>query len=341
MSKYLDLNKILPYQRNFNFINGERSIGKTYTIMKFVINKCLQRGVEFVYLVRTKNQKKAGALGDAFKKVLLNEFSGYRIECTNEDMVNIIETEEKDEKIQLGYCLALSEKTEVKQRSFPKVKYIIFDEYMLETNNQHEYYKGWKEPDEFLNLYHTIDREEDRVICFLLGNNTSFYNPYHLHPAFNIPFISKGELWTSENVLFYWAQASEELKEDKAKSKFIKMIDKTDYSDYAVKGDYIYDEAKLIEPAPKNARLLFTIEINKIQYGFYYLSSLFFITPVIKGNPQIRFVVNRNDMKEGFYLATKDFSYIKLFISMFKRSMIRYESMQTKAIIQNEIFKLL
>lgn len=341
MSKYLDLNKILPYQRNFNFINGERSIGKSYTIMKFVIKKCLKKGYEFVYIVRTKNQKKSGALGDAFKKVLLNEFNDYRIECTNEDMVNVVENEDKDEKIQLGYCLALSEKTEIKQRSFPKVKYIIFDEYMLETNNQHEYYKGWKEPDEFLNLYHTIDREEDRVICFLLGNNTSFYNPYHLHPAFNIPFISKGELWTSENVLFYWAIASDELKEQKKKSKFIKMIDKTDYSDYAVKGDYIYDEAKLIEPAPKNARLLFTIEINKIHYGFYYISSLFFITPVIKGNPQIRFVVNRNDMKEGFYLATKDFSYIKLFISIFKRSMIRYDSMQTKAIIQNEIFKLL
>lgn len=341
MSKYLDLNKILPYQRNFNFINGERSTGKSYTIMKFVIKKCLQKGYEFAYIVRTKNQKKSGALGDAFKKVLLNEFNDYRIECTNEDMVNVIENEDKDERIQLGYCLALSEKTEIKQRSFPKVKYIIFDEYMLETNNQHEYYKGWKEPDEFLNLYHTIDREEDRVICFLLGNNTSFYNPYHLHPAFNIPFISKGELWTSENVLFYWAIASDELKEQKKKSKFIKMIDKTDYSDYAVKGDYIYDEAKLIEPAPKNARLLFTIEIIKIQYGFYYLSSLFFITPVIKGNPQIRFVINRNDMKEGFYLATKDFSYIKLFISMFKRSMIRYDSMQTKAIIQNEIFKLL
>ena len=265
MSKYLDLNKILPYQRNFNFINGERSIGKSYTIMKFVIKKCLQRGYEFAYIVRTKNQKKSGALGDAFKKVLLNEFNDYRIECTNEDMVNVIENEDKDERIQLGYCLALSEKTEIKQRSFPKVKYIILDEYMLETNNQHEYYKGWKEPDEFLNIYHTIDREEDRVICFLLGNNTSFYNPYHLHPAFNIPFISKGELWTSENVLFYWAIASDELKEQKKKSKFIKMIDKTDYSDYAVKGDYIYDEAKLIEPAPKNARLLFTIEINKIQ----------------------------------------------------------------------------
>lgn len=65
MSKYLDLNKILPYQRNFNFINGERSIGKSYTIMKFVIKKCLKKGYEFVYIVRTKNQKKSGALGDS------------------------------------------------------------------------------------------------------------------------------------------------------------------------------------------------------------------------------------------------------------------------------------
>lgn len=34
--------EILPYQRNFNFINSERSIGKTYTTEAYVIDKCIQ-----------------------------------------------------------------------------------------------------------------------------------------------------------------------------------------------------------------------------------------------------------------------------------------------------------
>ena len=34
---------ILPYQRNFNLINGERSMGKTYTCQMFTLDKCIER----------------------------------------------------------------------------------------------------------------------------------------------------------------------------------------------------------------------------------------------------------------------------------------------------------
>ena len=51
--KYWDIGEILAYQRNFNFINGERSIGKSYTTLKFMIKKAIQTGCEFVYIVST------------------------------------------------------------------------------------------------------------------------------------------------------------------------------------------------------------------------------------------------------------------------------------------------
>lgn len=53
---------ILPYQRNFNLINSERSIGKTYTTEAYVIDKCIKNHVEFVYISRTKRLKEKGAL---------------------------------------------------------------------------------------------------------------------------------------------------------------------------------------------------------------------------------------------------------------------------------------
>ncbi len=213
MSKYWDINRILRYQRNFNFINGERSIGKTYTTQKWLFNKALTTGRQFVYLCRTKTDKFNKAFSEAFEKVLDKEFPDNDIVCDNENMYS----GEGDEKGRIGYCLALSEAPDVKKRSFPKVDYIMFDEYMLEREHNFKYVTGWHEPDLLLNIYHTIDRESDRVKVFCLGNTTEFYNPYHTHKAFNIPAVEKGKIWYSDNVLFQWAEKSEELKEEKSK----------------------------------------------------------------------------------------------------------------------------
>ena len=60
--------EILPFQRNFNLINGERSLGKTYTCQMFVLDKCIQKGLEFVYIVRTQDEKKNGVLEMVLKK---------------------------------------------------------------------------------------------------------------------------------------------------------------------------------------------------------------------------------------------------------------------------------
>ena len=77
---------ILPYQRNFNLINGERSLGKTYTCQMFTLDKCIEKGLEFVYIVRTQDEKKHGVLENAYQKVIANEFKDYTFEFTNEDM---------------------------------------------------------------------------------------------------------------------------------------------------------------------------------------------------------------------------------------------------------------
>ena len=71
---YWNINEIMSYQRNFNFINGARSIGKTYTTLKYCYRRAIERGEEFVYLVRTKQILKSGALEEASKKVLQKEF---------------------------------------------------------------------------------------------------------------------------------------------------------------------------------------------------------------------------------------------------------------------------
>lgn len=322
--------EILPYQRNFNLINSERSIGKTYTTEWYVLNKCIEKGLEFVYIVRTKKKKEKGALEKGFKKVIAEHFINYEFDYTTE---NIILTESDESKRVLGYCIALSEENDTKTMSFPNVKYIIFDEYVMEETSNNRYYNGWDEPDSFLKIYHTIDREEDRVICFLLGNNIRFHNPYHMHRAFMIPFTEKGKIWCSENVLFQNAVASGELKERKSKSKFVRMIENTEYGNYANKGEYAADNYSFVEKMKTTARYNFTLEFNKMKFGVYndFQNGVIYISDKVDPSCKLCYALTIDDHKENTLLTrSKIFTQLNWLASNYKLGNVRFTSMEIK-----------
>lgn len=332
---YWDINKILPYQRNFNFINGERSIGKTYTTQKWVINKCLRTHKEFVYIVRTQDEKKSGVFALAFEKVLLKEFPQYEFKFSAEMCTC--------EKETLGYCIALSESQKVKKRSFPLVDYIIFDEYMLEEGSRSNYVSGWNEPDLFLSIYHTIDREEDRVKCFLLGNNTSFYNPYHLHPAFKIQPIKQGGIWTGPNVLYQWAVGDKDLKKKKSKSAFVNMIDGTKYGDFAKEGNYIEDNSVFLGKHSGNSIYIMTLETNGRSFGVYSDrdNGQVVVSNHIDPSCPYRYAITLKDHTENTMLTKMRDGHIKWLSRAFKVGIVRFESMEIKRFTEEAFEKIM
>lgn len=332
---YWDINKILPYQRNFNLINGERSIGKTYTTQKWVVGKCLEKQQQFVYLVRTQSEKKEGVLERAFEKVMTKEFPGLETAYTEETMSANGEI--------IGFCIAISESQKIKKRSFPNVYYIIFDEYMLEDSSRSNYVSGWKEPDLLLSIYHTIDREEDRVKVFMLGNNTSFFNPYHLHPAFNIQPIKQGQIWTSENVLYQWAEGSKDLKEKRATSKFGKMIQNTRYGEYASAGHFIEDNDDFIAVHDGKAQYEFTIICGGIQYGVFADQNKGLVYISDKTDPSCPFVyaLTVDDHTENVMLTKGKPGALEWFSKCIKIGVVRFENMYIKKLTEGEIYKLL
>ncbi len=286
---YYNITSILPYQRNFNFINSERSIGKTYSALMFLIQRALTKNEEFIYIVRTQKEKEGGALESATEKVRFEQFPDYDFSCDAECLY----IGHGENKRVLARCIALTEASKTKNRSYPLVKWILFDEYLLDAFSD-RYIAGWKEPDLLLKLYHTVDREQDKVVCLFLGNSISFYNPYHLHPAFSIGKTEKGGIWKSENVLFQWAEAPEELKAKKAKCKFLKMIEDTEYGKYAKNGEYAEDRVELIEKRPKSAKHRFNIISDSEIFGVWFDNST-----------NVYYVDNKYNLNAGFtYAAT-------------------------------------
>lgn len=328
--KHWNIYDILPYQRNFNLINGTRSLGKTYTCQMYILNKCLENGWEFIFITRTLTEKKNGAFERAFKKVTAKEFKDIEFKYNNGGMYY---NDENDVQILIGYNIALSEVGKLKNNSFPLVKYILFDEYVLEEDRASAYIGGWKEPDKLLSLYHTVDREEDRVIVFMLANNIKFFNPYHIHPAFNVPKIDRGSIWTSENVLFQNCQETKSLLNDKKNCKFLNMIKGTEYGNYAQEGKYILDNEEFIGGLSDTSRYQFTIEYMGKSFGVYndYPKGVIVVSDKVDPSCKLIYALTLDDHKENTML-TKSGSYalLKWLGKNYKLGNVRFETMKIK-----------
>lgn len=274
--EYWNPYEILPYQRNFNFINSVRSMGKTYSLFGMFLKRWIKNKERFILLVRTVDEKKKGALQKWVEKVMSVEFPDFNYICTADEMCAAYNDEKGKKKSGevIGYCRALSEAVKIKKQTFVGVRWMCLEEYMLEVKHWDLYVKGWSEPDLLLNIYHTVDRENDYVICFLLGNNTAFYNPYHMHKAFMIPPTEPGKIWLSENVLFQNYLPNSEMLDKKEKCKFLKMIEGSDYGEYALKGKYTGDNMDFIAQKTNRAVYSFSFYYNECCFGVWHDSSI-------------------------------------------------------------------
>lgn len=334
---YWNIKKILPYQRNFNFINSIRDAGKTYTGVGFAIERFLHKGEESLFLVRTVKEKDKGALKKWVDKVVFKEFPQIKFQFTNETMY-YAESDKKFDWKPVIHCRALSEAVAVKKQSFPRVKWLFMDEYMLEPKHSYMYVNGWEEPNLLLNIYHTVDREEDRVVCFLFGNNTAFYNPYHLHSAFQIPPTGEGEIWKSENVLFQFYKPPDSLKEKKKKNKFLKMVEGTEYGKYAVEGVYIGDNENFIEQKTNKANFVFAFSYDNDIFGVWYdynYDRTYISVKFNLGN-QVCLALDKIN-KPGNIVVNKKHSLIRWLAKKYVNGRVFYESMEIKLKCENII----
>ena len=140
---WYDVGKTLTYNCLFNFVVGNRGCGKTYALKKRAIKLFLEKGTQFVYLRRFKEELDETA-ESYFNDILLNEeFKGVKIEYTaGVYLVN---------GIVAGYGMALTKAKDYKSISYPLVQLIIFDEFLIEENGYSRYLKN--EVAQFLNFY--------------------------------------------------------------------------------------------------------------------------------------------------------------------------------------------
>ena len=263
ISSYYNYDKLYSYNGIYNFAVGGRGIGKTYGAQKKTIKAALEKGEQFMYVRRYKDELKLSR--DTYFDAVAVEFPEWDFR-TQGLFAHAAPASTRDDKKRpwqvIGYFVALSQQQQIKSVAFPKVHTIIYDEFIIEKGSIH-YISN--EAISFQNLYSTVDRYQGRVRVLFLANSVSMDNPYFIHykirpdqsgewlrlrfdPDTGLPFIVvhfiESEAFTSEVFA----------------TRFGKFIQGTEYAEYAVGNEFADANDNLVAFKPSHAKYEYSVE---------------------------------------------------------------------------------
>lgn len=180
--KYYSLKKILSKQAQYNIIFGERSNGKTYSVLEYGLKNYCATGEQMGVIRRWKEDFR-GKRGEVLFSALVE--NGLVSKYTNDEFNNIHSYAGKWYLCKIGndgkrvnddkpFCFgfALSDMEHDKSTSYPSITTVLFDEFLT----RRQYFT-----DEFvlfMNVLSTIIRQRNNVKIFMLGNTVNKYCPY-------------------------------------------------------------------------------------------------------------------------------------------------------------------
>ena len=177
--------KLLSYGRVLNFSIGSRSIGKSTGFAIMMLKDYIEKGRQFIYVRRTKDETQLTAPSYFDNAVDIMKAKGFDIQ----------DFYYKGGEYYLngeicGYAIPLSLQQKYKSSNYSKVWWILYDEFMIMPGSTARYIGGSTgssaEVEAMTSLYQTVDRgvgqafrNECRVI--FVGNAGTFFNPFFIN----------------------------------------------------------------------------------------------------------------------------------------------------------------
>lgn len=271
--KYYSFGPVLSRNGVYNFIVGARGLGKTYGAKKKAVKDFLARGDQFIYLRRYDTELRA-ARDTLFADLIANnEFPdvAFRIKG-NEGQ---IQRNKHSPWETCCFFVPLSKAQSKKSVSFPNVKTIIYDEFIIEKGSLH-YLPN--EAKAFNDFYSTVDRWQDKTRVLFLANSLTIMNPYFLEYDIR---PKKDQEWITGYGGFVVAHFPNdaEFTSGVYKTRFGQFIKGTDYADYSVGSEFHDNTEQLIAKKTPEAKYMCSIETlagtfsvwADVRQGYYYI----------------------------------------------------------------------
>lgn len=323
---YYDIEKLISYDALLNFVIGERGCGKTFAAKKFVLEDFFKTGNQFVYLRRYKTELDTSIQSffsdlqsnNIFDDLQLNVKKGKKISeftCDGETC---------------GYAIPLSTANILKSTAFPKVKTIIFDEFLLDSKAGLYHYLR-KEVEMLLDVVETIGRLRDIRVIFL-GNAISVTNPYFDYFKISLPYENEFKVFKKGLIVVNYTK-NLNYRIEKRKSKFGQLIEGTEYGDYAVENEFFRDNDIFVVKRPDHTVMFCKITINNKTYGVWQSkrSDNLYISEKFDPNCKRNFVVTAEDhFTETQLISARQNPYFKLIIAYFENAKLFFDSINIK-----------
>ena len=301
MSIYWDIYKPLSYNCLFNFIIGPRGAGKTYGSLKYCISQYLKHlasGEEwqFIYLRRLSREleKLTKMRGGRLFKAVQDEFPNHILKAES----NILYC---DGKI-MGYAQELSTATILKSDSFPNVKMIIFDEFIIDNVGTYHYLKD--EITKFLEFYETVARMRNDCRVFFLSNAISIANPYFDYFRLNKPTNNDIQKFGKFKEILVQNVEAVEYAEAKKQTRFGRLIADTEYGNYAIDNEWLIDNNDFI--ARKTQRSFYFVGLRYKQQwlGIWYdaETNIYYVSEDCDLQNRLKFSTTTDDHKPNIAL---------------------------------------
>ena len=325
---YYNFDKLFSYNFLMAFVIGERGCGKTFGSKQAVLRKFLKTGEQFIYLRRYKTELDT-ALATFWNDLVDNGyFTEYNLKVKKTKMLTTFLCNDKI----CGYAVPLSTANILKSTAFPKVKTIIFDEFILDgASGTYRYLKN--EVTMMLDVIETVGRLRDIQVLFL-GNALSITNPYFAY--FNLDLPYNGEFRTFKDGLIVVNYIKNlKYREVKKQSKFGKLIDGTDYGRYAIDNEMLRDNSHFLEKKPSDSIFWGVLILNgesvgiwMSRNGYLYLSSKY------DPNTVHKFACDYNDHTEQtIFTNARENYYLKLCVKAYKQGLLKFENQKIKGLI--------
>lgn len=314
---FWDITKPLSYQSLFNFIIGNRGGGKTYGAKRHVIRRFLQRGEQFIYLRRYKDEQ---AEVKTFFNDIEDEFPDHELEVKGKQFYI-------DGQL-AGYALVLSTSKIKKSVPYPKVSTIIFDEFIIDKG---VYKYLHDEVTCFLEFYETVARTRD-VQVFFLSNAITITNPYFLYFDLKMPYNTD---ITCKNDKLVQLVANPFFIDMKKNTRFGKLIAGTAYGDYAIENTFLRDNKTFIEKKTGNCSFIFSMLYKGKRLGIWrsYQQGKFWVSSDCESDTKEYALTKEDHSPNSLLLAgLKSSATFKAFSEAFQNGYLYFENQNIKNI---------
>lgn len=325
MSFYYNYDKLFSYNFLLAFVIGERGVGKSFGAKVAVLKKFIKSGEQFIYLRRYKTELDSALVTFWNDIQSANYFDDLELKVKKSKMLTTFTC---DGEV-CGYAVPLSTANILKSTAFPKVKTIIFDEFLLDVSaGTYRYLKN--EVQMVMDIIETVGRLRDIQVIFL-GNATTQVNPYFAYFNLSLPYNSEFKTFKDGLIVVNYIK-NEEYRKVKKASRFGKLISSSDYGKYAIDNEFLRDSMEFIAKRPEKSMFFCTLIINGMSVGVWLgRDGYMYISPKFDPNSSMKFACDYTDHSEqSIFLNARENYFLRSAVRYYKQGLLRFENITVK-----------